>query len=95
MKISLKLFIGRHVSILLRHGNITTSVSEAGVQIDETPLIVNDGYILGMDEQYFYLGDSPEGISSAVNRSDVSVITITEPDSEDDSFSLANKSEMN
>lgn len=95
MKISLKLFVGRHVSILLKHGNITTSVSEAGVQIDETPLIVNDGYVVGIDEQYIYLGDSDDSLSSAVNRLDISVITLTEPDSEDDSFSLANKSEMN
>jgi len=93
-KINIKLFIGHYVMLLLKQNMVRSSATEAGMESDETPM-VHEGYIVGMDDTYFFIGDKPNSISAAIRREEVTVINISSPDKEDESFSLANKLEMN
>lgn len=65
-----KLFIGEYVEILSNARNI--------IQGDILPLSVQ-GYILDMDDDFLYVGETPLEIKFAVKREDVRYLEIIEP----------------
>lgn len=64
------IFIGEYVEILTK-----IAVYEDG---EALPLVIH-GYILEIDDNLVYLGDTPLEIKSAVKREDIGYIEITEP----------------
>ncbi len=68
-------FLGEFVEILTPIYQKKIQGNEDGVS-DETIPIVIQGYILDMDEERLYLGDSPEEITQSVLKSDARIIRI-------------------
>lgn len=68
-------FIGEFVEILTPMYQKKIQGNEEGVT-DETIPIVIQGFILDMDDERLYLGDSPEEITQAVMKSDARIIRI-------------------
>ena len=93
-KLGIKLFTGHYVMLLLKQNMVRQSASEAGVESDETPM-VHEGYMVGMDDTYFFIGDEATSISAAIRRDEVTVVNISSPDKDNEEISLANKLEMN
>ncbi len=62
-------FIGEEVEMIV---NIKSAQGEEGM-----PLIIN-GWLLDMDDIYFYIGNTPNAISQCVVREDVRLIAIVE-----------------
>lgn len=85
------MFVGEHVTMILDKSISTTNMTESGVETEETPMI-QEGYLVGMDDDYFFVGNDMESVSWAIKRSVVLLIAVSEPDEE---IPLANKMEMN
>lgn len=68
-------FHGEYVEIVTSLYQKNIEGDETGV-IDQTLPIVLKGYILDMDDEYYYLGNTPEEISKAVKKEAVKYIEI-------------------
>lgn len=68
-------FLGEFVEILTPIYQKKIQGNEEGVS-DETIPIVIQGYILDMDDDRLYLGDSPEEITQSVLKVDARIIRI-------------------
>lgn len=68
-------FIGEKLR-LMTHQKITESVEvEEGTQVVETNLTLS-GYLLDLDNEYYYLGLTPSEVSFALRKTDVFLIEI-------------------
>lgn len=68
-------FIGEKV-VLTSTFKITDTVdSEEGVHQIELPLML-DGYLMDMDDEYYYLGEDPKSVSKAVRKDQILSIEI-------------------
>jgi hypothetical protein len=68
-------FIGEFVEILTPIYQKKIQGNEDGV-VDETIPVMIQGYILDMDEDRLYLGDSPEEITQSILKVDARIIRI-------------------
>lgn len=60
-------FIGEFVQVV---SSFVMNVSSNGEDMGESPLIV-EGYLLDMDDDFIYMGDSPDGITRALKKDTV------------------------
>lgn len=60
-------FAGEEVEFILKVNFKTEDHSEEGSSIQENPLAVR-GFVIDMDDENVYLGDTPDGITRFVRR---------------------------
>lgn len=63
----LQCFIGEEVEILLNASQKIEEANEEGMISQQNPLMVR-GFILDIDEEYIYLGRTPDGITRFVRK---------------------------
>lgn len=68
-------FIGEQVEFLTSIPQHWSENTEDGVISGTIPMIVQ-GYVLDIDDEYYYVGDTPHEVSRAVKRSEVLFIEI-------------------
>jgi hypothetical protein len=73
-------FIGEHVSVLTDFKTSQSVQTEEGTLEETSPLVIQ-GYMLDMDDDFYYLGETAEEIR-AVRKTTVSAIEITKPQDE-------------
>ena len=68
-------FVGELVEILMPLYRKNVQGNEEGI-MDQTIPIVVQGYILDADDEFLYLGDTPEEITKGIKREDVRYIEV-------------------
>jgi hypothetical protein len=71
-------FIGEYVTLILTQETSITSESEEGI-IEQSIPLTGEGYLIDMDDMFYYLGVEPEVVSCAVKRKHVLQIVLTDP----------------
>lgn len=74
-------FIGEYVQLTTKIMQSISSQTEEQVVTQEIPVIV-EGFLLDMDEKYFYMGSSPDSVEHAVKEEEVIHIAIVQPKNE-------------
>jgi hypothetical protein len=82
------MFVGEHVMLVLKQCITKSYATEDGSSVEESPLVY-EGYMMDMDDTYFFLGFDAKSISMAVLRTEVVSISVTEKEEKDD-FSVDN-----
>jgi hypothetical protein len=82
------MFVGEHVMLVLKQSVVKSTSTDDGYLSEESPLVY-EGYMMDMDETYFFLGFDAKSISMAVQRTEVTSISVTEKEEADD-FSVDN-----
>lgn len=68
-------FVGEYVSIVINMYTKVQHDTEEGVALQESPMNVV-GYLLDIDEEYYYLGEEANSIQQAVKKDVVAHIEI-------------------
>jgi hypothetical protein len=76
-------FVGEFVSLLTSMVRTESVTAEEGT-VEETIPLVFQGYLLDADDDFFYLGDTPNEVNKVVKRAVVNALEITR---QKDSFS--------
>lgn len=71
-------FIGERVVLASKIKLSEVVQKEDEVSSSEVPIMF-EGFLLDMDEHYYYLGTTPEAISDAIVREDIFHISIDQP----------------
>lgn len=74
-------FIGEYVQLTTNVMQSVSSQNEEQIVTQEIPVIV-EGFLLDLDETYFYLGSSPDAVEHAVKNDSIIHIAIVNPKSE-------------
>jgi len=69
------IFIGEYVEIVTKLSQRKVQGDEDGVS-DETLPLVLVGYVLDRDDEFLYMGDTPDQIVGGIKRCDISYIKI-------------------
>lgn len=83
-------FVGEFVSILSNMDHTAAIQTEEGT-VEETAPMVFQGYMLDMDEEYYYLGETQREVSRAIKKVSVNAIEIS--DHKDEFTDLLDKAE--
>src|SRR5574343_512079 len=70
-------FVGEFVSVLSTMEHTAMMQTEEGM-VEETAPMILQGYMLDMDEEYYYLGETQMNVSRAIKKSSVNAIEITD-----------------
>ena len=70
-------FIGEFVHITTKI-KTTRSVHSPDGSLEETAPMIAEGYLLDADDEYLYLGYTPESITRAVDRTEISMVDIAQ-----------------
>jgi hypothetical protein len=70
-------FIGEYVTIILKREAKVLHQTEEGYIEETVPMTVN-GYLLDMDDEYYFIGESPNNISRAILKKEVVYIEIVQ-----------------
>lgn len=74
------IFVGEFVQIVTEVQTKTVQQSEEEIKESNHPVIL-EGYLLDVDDDFYYLGDTPNSISSGVKKTKIVHIQIAEPKS--------------
>lgn len=66
-------FVGEFVKITTKLIVTQAFASEEG-SVEQTGPLEITGYLLDYDAEFYYLGDSPDNVSKAISRRDVSMV---------------------
>jgi len=75
------IFIGEYVDLVTRQTVEVAETSDGSTMTQKTPLIIS-GYVIDMDDEFIYVGPIPLGVSQAVLRSEVVIVTVSAPQEE-------------
>lgn len=73
-------FVGEYVEMLCNFYERHAFQNEEGAADDTFPSVVN-GYILDMDDEYYYMGNTPEFVHKAIKKSQVRYIEVVQEQS--------------
>lgn len=82
-------FIGQEMEFMLNIYHRSEGHNEEGVLIQQNPMAVR-GYVLDIDEEFVYLGDTPNGINRFVRKDLIAGGDIVNPDKENDFDDILN-----
>lgn len=60
-------FLGQQVSIMTKMKSTVVSENEQGMVSQTAPMVLN-GYLLGYDNTYYYIGDTLLAVSQAIKK---------------------------
>lgn len=60
-------FIGQYMDLMINLYHSQESHNEEGILLQKDPMAVR-GYILDIDEEFIYMGDTPDGINRFVRK---------------------------
>ena len=84
-------FVGEFVSILSTMDKTAMVQTEEGIVEESIPLVFQ-GYMLDMDDEYYYLGETQREVNRAIKKTSVNAIEIA--DQHDEFSEILDKAEV-
>lgn len=84
-KLFFDVFIGEYVDLVTKY-SANVSVNTEDGSIEQQDYVRFQGYLLDIDDDFYYLGLTDRQISHAVNKSDIVTVMISQPETELDEF---------